>query len=533
MGSDVEQSCINEAGNATGDLEKVGSTATIGASLHEAETDPYGSRPACFKNTFEEILFVLTTTFAIAQSSLLGGVIICITSYVGRDLHMTAGEISWINAAQYLTSGAFLLLFGKIADVFGRRRLLVLSLASFAVCQLVLGFSKNAIFLDVFCGLAGLCCAAAVPPAIGKLGAVYEKPSRRKNWAFACFSAGNPVGFAIGGFLSGVATAVSSWRVAFWAMAVIFAVFTVIAWFTVPEDSEQDTSKFNLETLRSFDLLGAFLAVVGMAMFTAGLTLPGQAPQGWHQNYVLAMIILGFVFIAGFVYWESICQTPLMPLHVWRERNFSILVAILCLGFYGFTGNLFWLSLYWQRIEHKSPLIVAVRLLPAMVGGIIINVIAGMTMHRISNKVLMLVGALGMAAASAILSAMPDHASYWAFAFPALICSVVGVDFEFTVTNMYVMNSLPRAQQSVGGGMFNTATRLTATVGLGIQTGIFQATGTGALDYHGYRATFWVSAAGAGLALLLWPFLTLKVQGAKHKSTNQPQLAGTKKNEKV
>jgi MFS family permease len=138
--------------------------------LELVESNPYGSRPKCFSNLLQECLFVLTTTFAIGQSSIFFGAAICITSYIGNDLNMTASEVVWISAGQNLSAGCFLLFFGRVA---------------------------------------------AVPPAIGKLGAVYEKPSRRKNRAFACFSAGNPLGFALGAFIAGVAMDVANWRTVF------------------------------------------------------------------------------------------------------------------------------------------------------------------------------------------------------------------------------------------------------------------------------------------------------------------------------
>ena len=533
-------------------------TISTNPSLSRTDTNPNGSRPACFRNTVQEILFVLTTTFAIGQSSIFAGALVCLTSFIGRDLHMNAAEISWINAAQYLTAGSFLLFFGRVADVFGRRLLLLISLGGFAICLLILGFSKSAIFLNSFCGVAGLCCAAAVPPAIGKLGAVYAQPSRRKNYAFACFSAGNPVGFAIGGFVSGVAMAVtnSNWRASFWTMSVIYAFFTLIAYFTVPADTEQTLEPFTLATLKKFDFLGSLLAVTGTAAFTAGLTLPGQAPNGWRQNYVLVLITLGIALIATFIYWQSIFSFPIMPLGIWRQRDFSLLVAMLCLGFYGFSGNIFWLTLSWQRLENSSALAVAVRLLPAMIGGIIINVIAGLVMHRVSNKLLMTIGAIGNVIACALLSGMNSYHRghtlsgeeygnmYWSFALPALLASVIGADFTFTVVNMYVMSSLPTAQQSVAGGMFNTVTRLVSSVGLGIQTGVFASLGgagggtgegSGKGGYRAYQATYWVSLGGAVVALGLLPFLRIGTQGGKtrvEKTRNDSKTTKTLVREK-
>lgn len=497
-------------------LEPPGSVAT---PLEPIDTDPHGSRPACFNSLLQECLFVLTTTVAVGQSSIFTGALLCMTNSIGKDLNMTAAEVTWISAAQTLAAGTFLLFFGRVADLFGRRFLFLLSLGFFSICLLVAGFATNAIYMDVFCGLAGLSSAASVPPAIGKLGAVYDQPSRRKNRAFACFSAGNPVGFVLGAFIAGVTMEISTWRAAFWVMSVIYAFFFVAAWWTTPLDTEQKLGGFNLETFVKFDLFGALLAVVGVAMFTAALTMGGDTSGGWGSSYVIALLVVGLVLTGGFIYWQSVFRYPLMPLGVWRDRNFSLVVIVLCLGFYGFSGNMFWASLAWQRIEGVSPLMNAVRLLPAAIAGILVNVLAALIMHRVSNKSLMIVGAAAHVVSCALYSATSQSISYWALFFPAQVFAVLSQDLEFTVTNMYVMSSLPSEQQSVAGGLFNTVIRLGATVGIGIQTSIYNSAGGEENGrWRPYQTTFWVSLVGGVLALGFVPFLTLGRQGhRKHQ----------------
>jgi MFS family permease len=512
-----------ETGTPLTDFKHIEPTRSLGgASLTQVESNPYGSRPACFNSLFQECLFVLTTTMAVGQSSIFTGVILCMTNAIGEDLGMTAAEVTWINAAQTLAAGTFLLFFGRVADLFGRRMLFLSSLAFFSICLLITGFATNAYFLDVFCGLLGLSSAASVPPAIGKLGAVYDKPCRRKNRAFACFSGGNPVGFVLGSFISGVTMQISSWRASFWVLAVIYAFFFVAAWWTVPPDDEQTLGGLNMETFVKFDLLGALLAVAGIAMFTASLTLAGDAPKGWATPYVIALLVVGIVLIAGFIYWQSVFRYPLMPLRVWKDRNFTLVVLVLCLGFAGFAGNMFWLSLLWQRINRLSSLMVAVHLLPAGIGGILTNVLAAMIMHRVSNRLIMIIGGASAVVACAFFSAIYTSISFWALAFPGLLFSVLSQDLEFTVTNMYVMSSLPRDQQSVAGGLFNTAVRLIATVVLGIQTSIYNAAGGsaeggGALKYRPYQVTFWFSLGAAVLGMFFVPFLTIGRQGERKK----------------
>ncbi|KEF61443.1 uncharacterized protein A1O9_03009 [Exophiala aquamarina CBS 119918] len=498
------------------ELSVVESSSSIGVPLERIDTNPNGSRPACFSSLLQEVLFVLTTTVAVGQSSIFTGALLCMTSFIGRDLNMTAAEVTWLSAAQTLSAGTFLLFFGRVADLFGRRILFLVSIGFFSICLLVAGFATNAVYMDVFCGLAGLSSAASVPPAIGKLGAVYEKPSRRKNRAFACFSAGNPVGFVLGAFIAGVTMEVSTWRTAFWAMSVMYAFFFVAAWWTTPPDTEQQLGGFNVATFVKFDVLGALLAVVGVAMFTAALTMGGDTTGGWGSSYVIALLVVGVVLSVGFVYWQSVFRYPLMPLAVWRDRNFSLVVIVLSLGFYGFSGNMFWASLAWQRTEGVSPLMVAVRLLPSGIGGILVNVLAALIMHRVSNKSIMLVGAAAHVVSCALYSATSRSISYWALFFPAQLFAVLSQDLEFTVTNMYVMSSLPSDQQSVAGGLFNTVIRLAATVGIGIQTSIYNSAGGEENNrWRPYQATFWVSLVGGVLALGFAPFLTIGRQGSR------------------
>jgi len=144
-------------------------------------------------------------------------------------------------------------------------------MGAFAISALVAGFATNAMYMDVFCGLMGLWAAASVPPAIGILGAAYEMPSKRKNRAFACFSAGNPIGFVAGSILSGIAAKIFDWRASFYLLAIIYGVFFVAAIWTVPE-TQAEKEKISLEALKRFDLFGIFLSIAGISLFCAALT---------------------------------------------------------------------------------------------------------------------------------------------------------------------------------------------------------------------------------------------------------------------
>ncbi|KAJ5545168.1 hypothetical protein N7461_007472 [Penicillium sp. DV-2018c] len=419
--------------------------------------------------------------------------------------------------------------------MFGRKILFILGMAGFTFSHLIAGFATNPIYMDVFSGIIGLFAAAVVPPAVGALGATYEKPSKRKNLAFACFSAGNPLGFVGGMIISGVAAHLYSWRASFWALAVVYSVFTVLTVWTVPMDGfeRRRRRRVSLEALRECDFLGMGLVVVGFAFFTSSLSLAGDAPHGWKTGYVLGLFIVGLLLLGCFLYWQSVAKYPLMPLWVWRDRNFSLLIGICCSGFMGFSAVTFYLSLFLQEVKHLSALEITVRLLPMVIGGVLVNVVCGLILHRVSNKILTGIGALAYTASFLILSFMGQDSIYWAFMFPALTLMVVGADIQFNVTNMYVMSTLPPSQQSIAGGIFNTVIKLCNNLGLGIatsvQSSVLHRVSASSPAIRPYLSAFWFAAAVAGVSMFMVPFLTIDKQGNTVRESDAEETTSEKK----
>ncbi|KAF4536093.1 Aminotriazole resistance protein [Lasiodiplodia theobromae] len=516
----------------SGQNEKAnGVTASAAA---QAPVD-YEARPDVFSSTVQEILFVSVATMAISMSSLLNGAITVLTSQVQDELNMTTAELTWLAGSSSLASGAFLLFFGRLADLFGRKTLFIGSMALFAVFAIAAGFSKTPLQLDILNGVMGLMSAAAVPPAQGMLGNIYQRPSKRKNKVFACFSAGNPMGFVFGSIFSGIAVQLFNWRASFFLLAIIYVVIVAIALFSVPVDHTQKET-MSLQAVKKFDIVGTILTVAGIGMFSGALSLGSDAPQGWKTPYVLALLIIGAFLIVAFVFWEQWCAYPLVPMSIWRDRDFSLVITVLLLGFLAFPIMAFWIALFMQKIKHYSALLVAVHMLPMAIGGIIVNVIAGLIMHRVSNTLLMAVGATAYVASFLLMGLQHADSSYWAFIFPGLLLAVVGADFEFCVANMYVMSSLPPQQQSIAGGIFQTVTKLCVTIGMGISTAIFDAVvarGTATSGYFAndpiepYAATFLYCAGIAAVGIPLCAFLKIDAYALKHLAVMDLTAAAT------
>ncbi|XDG09462.1 hypothetical protein ABKA04_009077 [Annulohypoxylon sp. FPYF3050] len=499
------------------EVQAVNSHEEDGLSRLERIKTHFGDRPECFKNTFQEVSFVFQATVATATTSFLTGVALIITVPVSRDLGMTQGEIAWISASTSLVAGALQLALGQLADLLGRKAMFIIGMGSFSAFVLLVAFSQNPFWMLIVCGILGGCSAMVVPPAIGILGAAYSTPSKRKNMAFSAFSAGNPLGFVFGTILCGIATQLSSWRAAFIMLCIIWAVLTVHALWAVPnvENFDRAPLKQRLSSLKHFDYVGTVLTIFGTGMFTAGLTLGPQ--DGWKSATVIALIVVGIVLLIIFVLWERIYPTPLMPPHIWKDRNFSLIIIVVLLGTMSFTSSGFWTAFFLQEIKQYSTLMVAVHLLPMAIAGLLWNIIAGRILHVVNNTLIMAVGAVCYLAASLLFSFMTPQSSYWAFMFPALILNVAGADFQFNVANMYVMQSLPKHQQSLAGGIFNVVIRLANAAIMGISTAVFSSIELTPESVNNpmlkFTRTFQVSVAFAGVSVLFAPFIKLGTQG--------------------
>lgn len=139
-------------GTKTEESEDVEEQQQQGSPLSRIKTS-FGARPACFRNTFQEVSFVFQATVATATTSFLTGVGMIVTASIGRDLGMTQGEISWITASTSLVAGAFQLALGQLADLLGRKAMFVLGMGSFSAFVLVLAFAQNPFWMVILSGV--------------------------------------------------------------------------------------------------------------------------------------------------------------------------------------------------------------------------------------------------------------------------------------------------------------------------------------------------------------------------------------------
>src|SRR6476661_2568 len=249
--------------------------------------------------------------------------------YIGRDLHMSGTNLTWIVTGYALAFGGFLLLGGRLGDLYGRRRTFILGLSIFAVASLLGGLAQSEALLLTSRGIQGLGAALASPAALALITTTFPAGPAR-NRAFAVYAAmsgaGAAVGLILGGWLTGTSSFlhlvdVDGWRLTF----LINVPIGLVAAFLAPRFLNESESHPG-----ELDIPGAFAGTLGLLGLVYGFTRAGQRDHGWGDTWTIAALVAGVVLLAAFAFIESRVEHPLLPVRIFlnRTRATSFLVMM-------------------------------------------------------------------------------------------------------------------------------------------------------------------------------------------------------------
>ncbi|ANB13772.1 Amf1p [Sugiyamaella lignohabitans] len=481
-------------------------------------------RPACFRSTFHEVVCVFILTMAPVLSSTNNGVLYIALPRIGKEFRVADGTLSWTMSASSLATGAFLLLMGQLADTIGRRRMVLFSYAFYTLMSLGAGLCKNYIGFTILRALQGIASAAGVTAAVGILGSEYL-PGKRRNFALAAFSSGAPLGFVFGLLAGGISTEILNWESSLYFFAMVYFVLTIIGFFVIPKSDPRFDRRFLYESLQKIDYVGALLTISGFTLFVFALSQWSSTAHGWKTPYILVCLFLGALIIALLCVYEGyVPARPLMPMHIWIAPGFALCMATIICGWILFTGVVsYYATLYFQNIRHTSPILTTACFLPMAIGGIMVNVFAGLVLHKISGRILLIVAMASFTISALLWSFVGEHTLYWALPFPGLLLVVVGADLAYNVCNMHALSTVDKSLQSTAAGVFNTCLQLATALGLAISSSVVAAVVPDQLNatpselLKGYRAGYWFATGVGGLGLIFSFFLKIGTQGGRTK----------------
>ncbi|KAH8831497.1 MFS general substrate transporter [Flagelloscypha sp. PMI_526] len=485
---------------------------------------------------------------------------------IGRDFDVPENQLQWLVSAYalssgrslpptfafYSTYGCLLLFFGRIADLYGRKKVFTVGLSWTLLFSLGCGFANNYITLAILRAMQGLGLAAAIPSALGILAASFKEGTRARSTAFATFSAGAPLGSALGGVIGGllIESTTTTWRSPFYLTAGIIAVILTLGLIFF----ENDPPIVNQERL---DWLGAFLITSGLVLVVFVLGQGEIAEKQWKtpctfiSTHIIALLILGVIFIISFGLWERRLEhlalgdippskpvvQPLLKMSLFRRGGgrYALMMSITFLEYTCFMSWYFWMQIFYQDFLGLSPLHSAIRLLAMPVTGMLVNVFIALVVGRIPIVWLLAVGAALTSTATILFATMQPFAIYWHYQFPALIVSVWGADFVYAVGALYVAKLSEGKEQSVTGGLFQTMTQIGAAFGVTITTVVFNRVNgsqeTQKASLEAYQASWWTSASFGAFASVLSILFFRKVGIVGHKKQSKTAVASEEKSD--
>src|SRR5262249_10439026 len=336
---------------------------------------------------------------------------------IKRDLGFTQESLQWVVNGYILTYGGFLLLGGRVADLLGRRRVLVTGLIVFAGSSLVGGLSQSESLLIAARFAQGLGAAMLSPAALSSLTTIFRS-GRERHTALGAWAAVSGLGGAAGVLFGGLLTEGPGWR---WVLFVNvpFAAVALVGAFALLKPERASAR------LSNFDALGAILVTGGMLLLVYSLV---KAPDvGWGAARTIGGLALAGVALAAFVLNEPRVSRPLVPMSILRVKGVAVADATQLIMAAGFLPMFFFLTLYMQTVLHYSPIQAGLAYLPLTGAFIIASTIASQLFARVGTKPVIVVGLVIAAGGLYWLSRIPVNGSYVSDILPGLVIASIGL----------------------------------------------------------------------------------------------------------
>ncbi len=372
-----------------------------------------------------------------------------------RDLHFSNADRQWIVTAYSLAFGSLLLLGGRIGDLVGRKRALIIGLVGFAAASAVGGFSVNFAMLVIARTVQGAFGALLAPSVLALLTTTFTDPGERGR-AFGIYGAIAGAGGALGLLLGGILTSYASWRWTLFVNLAFAATATAgaVLWLNNDEGADRDP----------LDLPGLLLVAGGLFALVFGFS--HAETTAWRDPFTIGFLVAGVLLLAVFAYFETRAKYPLLPPRVVLNRTRGGSVLAMLFASVGIFGVFLFLTYYLQGTLGFSPVKTGIAFLPLVAAlAATAQVSNRILLPRFGPKPIVPIGLLVSAAALFGLHLVGLHSSYVSHVFPYLLVS--GVGFGLSVAPSFGTGTLGLAPRDagVGSATLNTAQQVGGSIG--------------------------------------------------------------------
>ncbi|MGH3249759.1 MAG: DHA2 family efflux MFS transporter permease subunit [Trebonia sp.] len=416
-----------------------------------------------------------------------------------RDLAFSNADRQWVVTAYSLAFGGLLLLGGRLSDLAGRKRMLIIGMLGFAAASALGGAATTFGLLLVGRAIQGAFGALLAPAALSTLTVTFTNPAERGK-AFGVFGAIAGAGGAVGLLLGGVLTEYLSWR---WCLYVnvVFSLIAVTAAVRLLRNESRDTAV-------RLDIPGTILVVAGLIGVVYGLSEADT--KGWGAPLTIALLVGGVVLLIVFVLTERRVAHPLLPLRIVLDRFRGGAYLAIGLSGIGMFAIFLFLTYYLEEVLGYSPVTTGLAFLPMIAALMASSTISsGLLMPRLGPRLLVPAGLIIAAGGLVILAEeLSPTTSYAAWILPALIVIGAGLGLVFGCAMNAATYGADAADAGVASAMVNTCQQIGGSIGTALLNTIAASATTSYLLTHGhgpaaaagaavhsYVVAFWVSAA--------------------------------------
>ncbi len=394
---------------------------------------------------------------------------------ISNDLHFSMQNLQWVLSGYLLTYGGFMLLGGRMADLLGRRRVLIAGTTLFAISSLTGGFAGNSAALVGSRIAQGFGAAMMMPAALSLLTTLFSSGTDRPK-AVGAWAGAAALSSAAGVFLGGVLTEGPGWRWVLFVNPPIAALLLIGVLTLLPNERPSLTS------LAKFDVLGSALVTGGMLLLVYALV---NAPDhGWGSTTTIWELAGAVALLAAFVITESVVKNPLIPLGVFRIPGLGAADVTSLLAIAGFGTMFFFLTLYMQTVLGFSPIQAGSAYLPLTLVGALSAGIATRLITRIGTRPVLVVGLIITGSGLVYLSRIPVSGSYLRDVLPGLLVVGAGVVGAFAAITTAGNAGVPADKAGLAAALLNAAQQLGGALGLAVLSAIATARTNHLLDRH-------------------------------------------------